>query len=540
MNTQIPLRLARRKLNAKRFFLPIPTSINILLQTSLSFVFLLVSAAAFSQIATKVVLTQQPVFSHTNGALMTVQPVVEIRDAGDVKVSTSTAQVEIVIASGTGGTLGGTTRINAVNGVATFTDLSFSGVNNQSYTFQFNSSPVIVTEPFAYGAGTLTGNTGGTGWSGAWYGPNGAFTDLNVNTTGFTYPNYSTTGGRATYISSTGGDGARALAASSNAKYNVVWLSFIGNYTVQGGGFSNVRLYLPAGLSGAVGGNAGINNWSILNSGLNNTVQSTVPLDGTTRLALLKVDYLAGTSSLWMDPDVNTFDGTQTPSMTETFAPVFDRIELYNRTTGVGTDELTLASTYKAALHLEQNLTSDVSLAVLLPVKWNYFTASCKGNYTLLQWGTTSEYRNSHFIVEKKTTAADWLPIGKILSSGNDGVDHKYEFTDSINASKSNYRLRQVDIDGAVNYSKIIASNCQINGNEKLHVYPNPASDHLQITGGKIGSEFQLIDAKGNVVKKGIVRSSTTTILLSGLPTGTYFLKLPPGKTVPVQVVKGG
>jgi hypothetical protein len=240
-----------------------------------------------------------------------------------------------------------------------------------------------------------------------------------------------------------------------------------------------------------------------------------------------------------MDPNVNTFDGTQTPSMTETFAPVFDRIELYNRTTGVGTDELTLASTYKAALHLEQNLTSDVSQPVLLPVKWNYFTASCKANYTLLEWGTTSEYHNSHFIVEKKTTAVDWLPIGKVLSAGNEGVDHKYEFTDSTNALKSNYRLQQVDIDGAVNYSKIIASNCQINGNEKVRVYPNPATDHLQITGVKIGSDFQLIDAKGNVVKKGIVRSSTSTILLSGLPAGIYFLKLPAGKTVPVQLVKG-
>lgn len=265
--------------------------------------FTLVSLIVCGQVATKVVVTTQPVAGNGQGGVMPVQPVVEIRDAANQKVTTSTAQVEIVIASGSGGTLGGTTRINAVNGVATFTGLTFSGLQNQTYVFQFNSVPVIASEPFAYGSGTLTGNNGGTGWSGAWYGPNGAFTDLGVNTSGFTYPGFSTTGGRATYVSSTGGDGARQLSAASNANYPVVWLAFLANYDTEGGGFNNLRLYLPGGLSGAVGGNSG-NYWSILDNTLNASTFTSYPLNGTLHLALLKIDYTAGSSALWLDPAV--------------------------------------------------------------------------------------------------------------------------------------------------------------------------------------------------------------------------------------------
>ena len=492
---------------------------------------------AHSQTATNIVIVTQPVIGAGNGALMSVQPVVEIRDASNQKVTTSTAQVEIVISSGNGGTLGGTTRINAVNGTATFTDLTFSGIDNEPYVFGFKSEPVIAYEPFAYTADTLTGKNGGTGWSGAWFDANPAFTDLVVNTTGFTYTNFATSGGRASYTSSTGGDGGRMLAAVSNATYSVVWLSFLANYDQQGGGFNNVRMYLPGSLSGGVGGNAGVTNWSILNNTLNAGASTTIPLNGTTRLALLKIDYTAGTSSLWIDPVVSTFDGTQTPSMTETFAPVFDRIELYNRTTSIGTDELTLTSTYKAALHLEQNLTSALSNAVL-PLKWVYFTASCEGDHSLLKWGTTNEHNNSHFIVERKTDASAWLVIGKVQGTGNDGSDQEYQFSDSAFPSKTYYRLRQVDFDNKSELSKVVTVSCKPGVDGLIRVFPNPVGDRLTITGAQQGSGYMLMNAQGHTVKTGIILSGSTTISLSDLPAGSYFLKLNGFNAKPVHILR--
>ncbi|HLA51774.1 MAG TPA: hypothetical protein VK618_00630, partial [Flavitalea sp.] len=334
MNQYILLRAGCKATTHLPFLQPLANTIRIAAKRIPNFLFLFLlitgSLTAFSQ-ATKVVITTQPNPGSGNGTLMPVQPVVEIRDASDLLVTTSTAQVEIVIASGTGGGLGGTTRINAVNGIATFTNLTFTGIADELYAFEFRSAPVIVYEPFAYGGGTLTGNNGGTGWSGAWFSSHPIFTDLDVNTTGFTYPGFTTSGGRSTYASSFGGDGARKLLAVSNAAYDVVWLAFLANYDEQGGGFNNMRLILTGGLTGGVGGNGLISNWSILNSGLNAGASTSVPLNGTEHLALLKIDYTAGTSSLWINPTVSGFDGTQTPSATVSFAPVFDQIDLYNK-----------------------------------------------------------------------------------------------------------------------------------------------------------------------------------------------------------------
>jgi hypothetical protein len=490
----------------------------------------------FSQ-ATKVAITRQPVPGYGHRTLMPVQPVVDIRDASNVRVTTSSAQVEIVIASGTGGTLGGTTRINAVNGIATFTDLTFSGIQNELYTFQFKSEPLIAYEPFAYPAGPLTGMNGGTGWSTAWSDGNSTFTDLDVNTTGFTYPNFTTTGGNALYSSSFGGDGRRDLATVSNAVYNVVWLTFLGNYNVQGGGFNNLRLYSPSGHTGGVGGNSQ-SNWAILDNTLGTSTVTSYPLDGTNRLALLKIDYTAGTSSLWMDPAVLSFDGTQTPSMSVNFAPVFNRIEVYNKLTNIGTDEITLASTYKAALHMEQNLTAVVSAPVTLPVKWTYFTANCDGAHTLLKWGTTNENNNSHFIVEKSMDAMDWSAIGRLQGSGYSNADQQYQFKDSASSLKTYYRLRQVDFDGKTDLSKIVVVNCKTTVDRMLRVFPNPASDILELSGAQPGLHYELIDARGRTVRKGRVLSGITTISLSGLPEGSYFIKVPGYNSRPVHVMK--
>lgn len=59
-------------------------------------------------------------------ALLTAQPVVEVRDAAGVRVSFSHAVVTVSVAAGPG-TLAGTTTVAAVNGIATFTNLQVSG-----------------------------------------------------------------------------------------------------------------------------------------------------------------------------------------------------------------------------------------------------------------------------------------------------------------------------------------------------------------------------------------------------------------------------
>ncbi|MFN9743039.1 MAG: beta strand repeat-containing protein, partial [Acidobacteriota bacterium] len=94
-------------------------------------------------VATQLALTTAPV-SGASGAVFATQPVVTIRDSAGNAVTGSTAAVTVAIQSGTGGTLGGTTTVNAVNGVATFSGLSLAGTVGTNYVLRFSGAGLTV------------------------------------------------------------------------------------------------------------------------------------------------------------------------------------------------------------------------------------------------------------------------------------------------------------------------------------------------------------------------------------------------------------
>ena len=78
-------------------------------------------------------VTRMPVGSGESGVPFTTQPTVAILDAAGNIVSNATTQVS---ATGSGaGTLTGTTSVNAVSGIATFTNLAVNGVGSTTITF---------------------------------------------------------------------------------------------------------------------------------------------------------------------------------------------------------------------------------------------------------------------------------------------------------------------------------------------------------------------------------------------------------------------
>ncbi|HEX5631882.1 MAG TPA: putative Ig domain-containing protein, partial [Gemmatimonadales bacterium] len=80
---------------------------------------------------------QQPPGTITNGGDMPVVSV-EVQDAGGNR-TTSTAPVTMAIGSGSGGTLSGTTTVNAVSGLATFNDLSITVTSPGTFTLAASS-----------------------------------------------------------------------------------------------------------------------------------------------------------------------------------------------------------------------------------------------------------------------------------------------------------------------------------------------------------------------------------------------------------------
>ena len=92
------------------------------------------------RVASALAVTTDPVGS-TSGSALATQPVVRVVDALGNTVTTSTASVTV---TASGGTLGGTTTVTAVNGVATFTNLTHTTAGSYTLTFA-STSPTTLT-----------------------------------------------------------------------------------------------------------------------------------------------------------------------------------------------------------------------------------------------------------------------------------------------------------------------------------------------------------------------------------------------------------
>jgi hypothetical protein len=86
------------------------------------------------QAASKLSIQTQPPATTTAGVLFSPQPVVLVQDAFGNTITTATNQVTVAKGRGAG-TLTGTVAVNAVAGVATFTNLAYTGADTTSLVF---------------------------------------------------------------------------------------------------------------------------------------------------------------------------------------------------------------------------------------------------------------------------------------------------------------------------------------------------------------------------------------------------------------------
>ncbi|WP_461040669.1 hypothetical protein [Spirosoma harenae] len=93
-----------------------------------------------------------------------------------------------------------------------------------------------------------------------------------------------------------------------------------------------------------------------------------------------------------------------------------------------------------------------------MPVQLVSFNGKMGDGVINLQWETAAEQNNSHFDIERSTDAKSFEAIGRNAGKGTVTSTQYYTFSDESPAKGINYyRLRQVDLDGKVTLSKIIA-----------------------------------------------------------------------------------
>ncbi|MFK7970568.1 MAG: T9SS type A sorting domain-containing protein [Bacteroidia bacterium] len=169
-----------------------------------------------------------------------------------------------------------------------------------------------------------------------------------------------------------------------------------------------------------------------------------------------------------------------------------------------------------------------------LPVELLAFDATKINEDVQLNWTTSREINNDHFIIEKATDVGAFEPIAKVDGQGTTEGSSEYVYTDKSAMGLVNaYRLKQVDIDGTYTYSEIIEVTFDAAQSEALLVYPVPAREHLNVMIGKeLDSKLTLniFNTAGKLVWTGNYETTDAKVDISILPAGNYTIQAQAGQ----------
>ena len=168
-----------------------------------------------------------------------------------------------------------------------------------------------------------------------------------------------------------------------------------------------------------------------------------------------------------------------------------------------------------------------------LPLKLISFSVLNIEAVNKLSWTTETEINTDYFLIQHSDNGTDFNNIAKVKTSNNNGINAKnYEYNDNFDHSGKNfYRLKMVDIDGAITYSKIVAVTNKIKPG--IQLFPNPVKSILHATIIYDRPEDALIkvtDLRGRVIQMQSIHLfdglSSFDVNVSSLPAGMYILKV--------------
>lgn len=97
-----------------------------------------------------------------------------------------------------------------------------------------------------------------------------------------------------------------------------------------------------------------------------------------------------------------------------------------------------------------------------LPVELVKLTAQCESGRVLVNWTTASETNNDYFTVERSQDGTFFDEVAVVDGAGTSNEMHNYSvYDDAPYSGVSYYRIKQTDFDGEVEYSDLIATNCE-------------------------------------------------------------------------------
>jgi len=173
---------------------------------------------------------------------------------------------------------------------------------------------------------------------------------------------------------------------------------------------------------------------------------------------------------------------------------------------------------------------------VATPVELTSFTATNNQKEIYLDWITASELNNSHFEIQHSIDGANFRAIDEVIGNGTTQEKQAYSYTHATPANGTNYyRLKQVDYDGAFEYSDIRVVEIKRAG--KIVINPSAAIAEITIrlaetTGDN--NQIGIYDMMGRTVMMSAFDGTldAKTIDISNLEKGYYVVRVQAGSEV--------
>jgi len=172
-----------------------------------------------------------------------------------------------------------------------------------------------------------------------------------------------------------------------------------------------------------------------------------------------------------------------------------------------------------------------------LPVELAGFNARADADRVVLTWNTLSERRNEGFVVEHAPDGEPFTRIGFVDGAGTTQERRSYSFTtDALDPGSHEFRLRQVDVNGASTLGPKASVSIGLRQPYVLsQVAPNPVRDRATVTlevkkQQQVRAElFNVLGQRVRVLHDGPVgpgSEQVITVNSGDLSSGIYFIRV--------------
>lgn len=178
---------------------------------------------------------------------------------------------------------------------------------------------------------------------------------------------------------------------------------------------------------------------------------------------------------------------------------------------------------------------------ITLPVTFTSLSGRVTGGQAHLTWNVAQEIDVDHYEVEESVNGRQFSPLTQIDAAGRSS----YQANDGQVWSGANfYRVKAVDIDGKLTYSKIIRLDNGSN-DQNVQLYPNPTRGEINLALNGLSANtyrLQVVNALGQAVYQQSLThdggNRSLPLNLNNLPAGIYQVQLSGGTTTITRKLK--